>query len=579
MAFSFGSTPTPAPAGGASAGAGANAPSTGFSFGGAPAASTPGTAGAAPPQSFGTSTPSAAPAFGTQVAGTPTPTPAPAGGFNFGGHSTNTGTGTAAPTPAPTTPGFSTLAGFSSPAPQAGGHGAQPQLTKIPNYDEVFSSKLLLNIQELTTRSKVEEMNLGTYETNSSSLAGQELVQKLLHDSKLQSLLLQSPVPTFAAPNQSLRQQLAQRPTVLLSTEDGDREGNLTPVMLQQVMSLAEDMKISETDALCLYAQASNDRARMAMVEHLERDRSVPPDAMRSSPGQSDLLDPSSLERNVPLVARELYFFEKKQQLRTLLLLFQERLDDLRSDGSGGHVVHATDCLLQKGLVDVMIKAVQDFSSRIEEIVQEISRSSSGLAASMSAWNPYSGLASPSVAKAGSGNISSNRGSKGGQKRPISFREVHLDFFIKEREKCANLLFIIAYQAQLTGQEIAGLVDLVRDLSNRLGPALDPFDDVPSPYENDTADEKKQQDWMTGGTPFYGALPPKIEKDRFQWQNELINKTFNTGKPQLLRCVSIVVMSVVTALDARATLTDRHTHRVNEFGAVRTYMFGWPTLR
>ena len=71
------------------------------------------------------------------------------------------------------------------------------------------------------------------------------------------------------------------------------------------------------------------------------------------------------------------------------------------------------------------------------------------------------------------------------------------------------------------------------------------------------------QPWMA---PFQSALPPLRDKDTFVWQKELVDKAWKDGQPQLLRCVSTIVMAVVAALDGNQILYDRTKQSPNSFG-------------
>ena len=106
------------------------------------------------------------------------------------------------------------------------------------------------------------------------------------------------------------------------------------------------------------------------------------------------------------------------------------------------------------------------------------------------------------------------------------------------------------------------LIDLIKDLTNEGLPAMwDPLQNVPSIYTNAIA----ANSWMN---------PQNFaeEKDPFDWQQEVVEEAWKTGKPQLLRLVSTLVLAAITALDTRNELWDRTTHGENYFGKVRTTM-------
>ena len=115
------------------------------------------------------------------------------------------------------------------------------------------------------------------------------------------------------------------------------------------------------------------------------------------------------------------------------------------------------------------------------------------------------------------------------------------------------------------------LVDINKDLTNgsngavvSMGlPSLDPFRDVPDATSTMTATHS----WMLGsGSMMQQPRCPK--EDPFAWQKELVERTWKMGQPQLLRCVSTLVVTAVAALDAKNVLVDRVTHIPNVFGEV-----------
>lgn len=497
MAFNFGApaggfggfgapaqASTPAPAGEATANA--PAPTGGFSFGSSAAApSTSAPAGGVP---FGGSS-TTAPAS--------TNSPAPGTSFSFGGASSSS-------TPAPSPGGFDF--GSSASAPSASAPAGTPATTtptvKIPDFDAVFAGhSMYKTMKTLATRSLNPK----------DPLAGQELMHLLTEAEEAYGKeLLQSPALHYTAPNQSLRQQLSQRPTVDLNGQ----EAVLTPTMLAEVLALADDLRVGEEIALTLYAEASLDHSRRALAADVGT-RLVPAPAP----------DMDDLTRNVPLAARELYFYEKRMPLQTLLMLFQRRLHE-----QGQALVEATNTLLRKGLVKTLVEAVRTYTKQIDGMVEELSRRTV-------------------------------------PETTVNFVAIHAQFAMAERQRAAEILYYIGYHTQLLGDEVASLIDLVRDLSNDL-PILDPVDNVPSVYEADEmAAAPRRQEWM--GSSFTSALPPRKEKGPLAWEKELIEKTYKTGQPQRLRCISILTVAVVASLDAEAVLVDRETSQPNAFGVVR----------
>jgi len=453
--------------------------------------------------------------------------------FSFGGGSSG----------APATAGFgaaTTTGGFGSQPPSFGGAGApaptpffgnppatggtvslfggggqqqqqpaaapavdQRQVLQVPgDFESKFRGRRVYDRVHDLVEQAIEQSQGG----DSARLAGQELVNLLGNDGNADGIgpyLLSCPVLSYAEPNRTLRQQLEQNQ---LRIRVGERDAAMTPALLRQILTVADELRISEQDAIGLFAYASAFDVRQPLAER-----------MRSP----------AIGGSVPLACKELYLEECKMPLQTLFLLFQSRLlDDDAS--STNYPVEATDALLQKGIVDQLIRVVREYSSRVEQLLYERSHHGSVLLKNVVA---------------------------------------HLDFCLAQRETALRTLFYIAYHTQLTGQEVASLVDLLKAMSDVL-PVLDPLKDVPHPYEQDPDVMQHANLSLLGGygiAPFTSASSLK-EKDPFVWQRELVQQTSNTGYAPLLRSVSILTATIVSALNVSATLFDRTTHRPNAFG-------------
>ncbi|KAL3810725.1 hypothetical protein ACHAXA_008498 [Cyclostephanos tholiformis] len=167
-----------------------------------------------------------------------------------------------------------------------------------------------------------------------------------------------------------------------------------------------------------------------------------------------------------------------------------------------------------------------------------------------------------------------------------------------QRQVASECLFFIAYHTQLEISEVASLIDLIRDLTNGSTsddglPILEPWSDdfVPSPHveakdlmlmsspweRQQQQQQQQQQQWQQspGGTywndyyppggPLLPPLPPK-RRDAGEWEDDLVASLWRFGRPQLLQCVSSLIMSVVCAFDVRHVLVDRKIHGPNDFG-------------
>ena len=147
-----------------------------------------------------------------------------------------------------------------------------------------------------------------------------------------------------------------------------------------------------------------------------------------------------------------------------------------------------------------------------------------------------------------------------------SYAKVHLLHAQQERQTAVECLFYLAYHTQLTSQEVGGLLDLIRDLTNGLHTtdglvALDPFVDVPAGVESAAL--------TPAGWNFSGFTAASKDKPNLQWQRELVMRTWNSGRPHLLNCVSPLILAVICALDTQQILMDRNLHGPNAFGKVR----------
>jgi len=160
------------------------------------------------------------------------------------------------------------------------------------------------------------------------------------------------------------------------------------------------------------------------------------------------------------------------------------------------------------------------------------------------------------------------------------------------RQTAVECLFYLSYHTQLTVEEVVALIDLIKELTNGAIPnkpdgglpLLDPLlRDIPSPYEAlDSSSSGISSPWplpqqqTNPYNNFYGANQqwnlhtqppaPKLKNGK-EWEREWITSLWKRGQPQLLRCVSTLIMSVICAFDARHRLMNRESHGINPFGA------------
>ena len=113
--------------------------------------------------------------------------------------------------------------------------------------------------------------------------------------------------------------------------------------------------------------------------------------------------------------------------------------------------------------------------------------------------------------------------------------------------------------------EIASIIDVVKDITNGINdekglPLLNPHRDVPSSYVDLPQPEHPWAAYPTN-------IKPQKRKN-LDWERLLVDKTLETGLPELLRCVGALVVTVIAAMDTKQVLIDRETHRANAFGRV-----------
>jgi len=447
MVFSLGSSaPNPAPAGSTPTATRAPAPSSNPpfaspappnpTFGSTPAAApsfgstaaAPSFGSTAPAPSFGAPTPAAAPAFGSS---TPAPsfgaasTPAP----SFGSTTSNP----TAPKPPAFGAGTTQPGGATSAIPAFGSSTTQqatgPNYIQVGSFQERFSSQHLLESLDEYIRSP-HDVNL--------EIDGDQL-----------NIVLQPKLAPLTQANQAVRQQLISQRTVKLQ----DKEAPLTDKILKDVFQLSDSMKISEQDAIVLYAEAIRCGGGVDLANELYRDD-------------------------------RLSCFLARLQLATCFAQAPSA---------------ESDFLFTKGWINNMTQFIRDASKRIKDVSRHVP----------SEWNRT----------------------------------------IEERQLTADALYFAAYELQWTAEEVVSLVDIIRELCADL-PHLDSRVDVPDVY--------KQRQWTGEG---------KL-KDAIEWESDLVENQWREGRPQLLRCISTLVVAAMSTMDTKATLWDRVNHQRNDFGMV-----------
>lgn len=549
-----GSTPVPSdktqnPTGGPAPTLG---PAGGFTLGGSATSATstaaPNATAPAPSKegfSFG------APGTGQSSASAPTGGPS-AGGFAFGA-SSGSSTTTAA-TSAPPTGGFSfgstapgtsvtPAAGGTPPlalgtnAPSGGGFGfGVSAVTPAPAPGDGLLEVPLFetSFPRLKAHSKVRSL-VGKISNNEREgrYAGEDLVNQLrIGDNTLGALLSNPQTLDLKQKDMGVRQRLAANPTVKLY----NKPAGLTAQMAQEVFEIADDLRVSEIEALSLYAEASKSDTRKWL--EVTCDASFLDKAMAKEPSTQRLI----LGNDVRKGAKELYFLERLSLMKTILFLLQNRLNA----EPVGYLMVATDELIKHDLVGNLIKLIRQSTVLMVDLEAELKE----LPTTLSTFT-----------------VSASAGSK-----KFPFAAVLIEYLRQERKIAAECLFYLTYHTQCTPVEVATMVDLLKDLTNGTSekdsglPVLDPFKDVPDAYQ------KQPLQWQG---PFTTA-PPLKDKDALDWQRELIQTTWTkNGKAQLLECVGIVVVAILSAIGTKNVLVDRTSHLPNDFGEVSVKLELW----
>ena len=312
--FTFGNgggTPAPgnnastAPSSGSGPASSAPTPAAAFTFGSGGTAATTSASSTAPPPSSGTTGGgfafggTANPPTGSSASTAPV---APATGFTLGGPGGTSASST--PSAAATSSATFGSVGNAAPTPTANPTPAnKPSYISVPEFTSVFPG--LSIAREIRSEGRFDEKNLAT-------------------------LLQVKSVWNQNAANPTTRQTLHQQKTVLLSSVSNPsqkEEAFLNDDMLQQLFSLADDLALTEEQALSLMAKSKQENSS----------------------------------------AETLYWNERKQHLETLLYVFQKRLAVDENQGESTTV----DNLLNKGLVGELVQLISDFSKRLDRLTDQ----------------------------------------------------------------------------------------------------------------------------------------------------------------------------------------------------------------
>jgi Nuclear pore complex scaffold, nucleoporins 186/192/205 len=279
---------------------------------------------------------------------------------------------------------------------------------------------------------------------------------------------------------------------------------SLTPQMLLEVFAISDALHISEQSAISIYAHVSQPEVRQ-YLENCEKD--------------------SKLLHDIPAAACALFFRQRLALWKIILILTQSRLENKN--------VEASDVLMNNNLI---LNIVHTFRLINQLVEQEQSRINQFTLCTTSGAHSYR-------------------------------RNKHqwLNHLHQEQNLASQCLFYLAYSTQLKSDEVASILDLIRDITNYALPILDPTRDVPDPCHFHHTVATPQ--W----SPFTPPPSPPTEKTIWEWEDELVQMTWSKSEAPVLQFTSILVMSVISAIDTQQCLLDRQTHNLHSFGVVRKY--------
>ncbi|KAL9186739.1 hypothetical protein ACHAXT_010459 [Thalassiosira profunda] len=294
--------------------------------------------------------------------------------------------------------------------------------------------------------------------------------------------------------------------------------------------------------------------------------------------------------------ARRLFFRERSALLATLSDLIRHRVeaaDQVTSNATAASVENggsaqgapnamlaATDQLLQGGLVGNLIATVKELTVQAGQL-EEALKAEPGVTAAAPAPAPGGLFGAPAPTTATTATTAPTNNDR-------SMTCALLGFARLQRQLACESLYFLAYHTQLTVEEACGIVDLLRELTNgpndgREGglPLLDPLADVPFPFEEAVTGAvgagmpMTTTAWQQQPSNLYGAPPggqwntpqppPLQRKNPAEWEAALVAAQWQRGRPQLLQCVSTLLLTAVAALEAQHVLVDRETHGPHDF--------------
>ena len=515
-AFSFGGNTTAATSAATAApasnnGAGPPVPAAPLGSTTAPPAATP-SFGSAPPASapglvLGQAAATANPAPGDAIGGSSTnssaPTASAPGGISFNG---TVGGGSTTTNAAPTAGGFLATGSASSNANQQNGRSS----STTTSADTVPAGNTT-NAAPVPQHSSTAPPSYIAVPEFSTAFPGfrisQRIHQNVFEYTDLETLLQVKTVWNQHTGNPAIRQKLHQQRIVLLTSQSDpnkQEEAILNDEMLQELFSIADDLALTEEQALSLLAKSK----------------------------QQSKLSPETI-----------YWNERKEHLETLLYMFQKRLalDENQTRASEQELVVSTNDLLGKGLIRELLQLISGFSHRLDRLIEQRRR-----------HNAETVDVSARARQSRAFSMHIEFASKQRQMAAETLFFIAYNFRLETRDEIVPLIQLIR---RLSNGDENNL-----DVSPGLRPR-NPYI-VPSAHidRKDNVQQQPQAMWMEGLMPPHQAQLE--EKNPFVWQNELVQQNWDQGHPQLLRCVATLLMTAVSALDQRASLQDRVTGNV-----------------
>lgn len=266
--------------------------------------------------------------------------------------------------------------------------------------------------------------------------------------------------------------------------------------------------------------------------------------------------------RTIQDLAKELYLWERSYSLKTILTLIQHRVSccsgtacvsssDINSTTNVAEayfpnpnmsrsllvrtiLLQATDQLIQHNLIGNLIQLIRDMTTKNEQLEKKIC---TVLKQEQQQDRDHTGFRTGSGAAPGTSSLPTEQ----------DMDYVFYELTLQQRDLACKCLFYLTYQTQCTSEEVVGIIDLIRDLtngakSNGIGsglPILDPLADITDPFILAWKDGNELGGFSSSMTGFSQSTfrfpnnnimtPEEIKtfKDPVQWEQELISSLWS----------------------------------------------------